>query len=114
MLLGLTRMLLPTLWDRLIEIGFIQINGPVAEFLDHLSSSDQGFLIILFAALFLASGWGMVMLGKYLLRGLRFLFSLTFERMRRFAQSIRRKLRQNPFPSREGNGAAPAFSTKGG
>jgi uncharacterized membrane protein len=114
MLLGLTRMLLPTLWDRLIEIGFIQINGPVAEFLDHLSSSDQGFLIILLAALFLASGWGMVMLGKYLLRGLRFLFSLTFERMRRFAQSIRRKLRQNPFPSREGNGAAPAFSTKGG
>jgi hypothetical protein len=32
-------------------------------------------------------------LGKYLLRGLRFLFSLTFDWIRRFAQTIRRKLR---------------------
>ena len=94
-LLGLTRILLPTLWDRLLELGFIQVNGPVAELFDHMTASDQGFIIILFASLFLASGWGMLRLGKHLLRGLRFLFSLTFNRLRRFAQSVRRKLRQN-------------------
>jgi uncharacterized membrane protein len=107
MLIGLTRTLLPTLWDRLVELGFIQINGPPAEFLEHLSSSDQGFLIILCASLFLASGWGMVILGKYLLRGLRLLFSLTFDRMRQFAQGIRRRFRQG----RDRNGPVPTFST---
>jgi hypothetical protein len=49
----------------------------------------------------------MVILGKYLLRGLRFLFSLTFDRVRQFAQSIRRKFRQ----SRDNNRAVPTFST---
>jgi uncharacterized membrane protein len=92
MLLGLTRILLPQMFDKLVVLGFIQFEGPVAEFLDHFSPSEQGLFMILIASLLVASGFGMLRLGKYLLRGLRFLFSLLFDRMRRFAQSLRRKL----------------------
>ena len=79
--------------------GLIQVNGPVADFLDNFPAFDQGLLLLLFAGVFVVSGLGMLRLGKYLLRGLRFLFSLVFEWMRRFAQSVRRKLRQR---NREG------------
>lgn len=92
MLLGLTRILLPQMFDKLVVLGFIQFDGPVAEFLDHFSPSEQGLFMILIASLLVASGFGMLRLGKYLLRGLRFLFSLLFDRMRRFAQSLRGKL----------------------
>jgi uncharacterized membrane protein len=92
MLLGLTRILLPQMFDKLVVAGFIQFDGPVAEFLDHFSPSEQGLFMILFASLLVASGFGMLRLGKYLLRGLRFLFSLLLDLMRRFAQSLRRKL----------------------
>jgi uncharacterized membrane protein len=92
MLLGLTRILLPQMFDKLVVLGFIQFDGPVAEFLDHFSPSEQGLFMILIASLLVASGFGMLRLGKYLLRGLRFLFSLLFDRMRRLAQSLRRKL----------------------
>jgi uncharacterized membrane protein len=92
MLLGLTRILLPSVFDILIERGFIQL-GPLAEFFDQLSVADQGLIIILFAGVFIAGGLGMLWLGRYLLRGLRFLFSLVFDWMRRFAQSVGRRLR---------------------
>jgi hypothetical protein len=92
MLLGLTRTFLPHMFDRLVVLGFIQFDGPTADFLDHFSPSEQGLFMILFASLMVASGFGMLRLGKYLLRGLRFLFSLLFDRMRRFAQLLRRKL----------------------
>jgi uncharacterized membrane protein len=95
MLLGLTRMFLPHLWDRLVTLGLIQVNGPPADLLDHLSASEQGFLMILFASVFIASGLGMLRLGRYLLRGLHFLFSLVFDWMRRLAQSVRGKLRRD-------------------
>ncbi|MBV9158943.1 MAG: hypothetical protein JO097_21970 [Acidobacteriaceae bacterium] len=102
-LLGVIRVLLPELWERLVTLGFIQIDGPVGDFLAHFPASDQGLFIILFASLFIVAGLGMLRGGRYLLRGLRFLFNLVFEWMRRFAQSIRRKLRQKPGP-------APIFS----
>jgi uncharacterized membrane protein len=91
--LGFTRMLAPELWDKLVRLGFIQINGPVADFLRHFPPSDQGLLIVLFASVFLISGLGMLRAGKYLFRGLVFLFTLILDGMRRFAQSVRRKLR---------------------
>jgi uncharacterized membrane protein len=94
MLLGLIRIILPQLFDRLVALGYIQLGGPVGEFLDHFSPGYQGILIILFASLFAGAGWGMLWVGKYMLRGLRFLFSLTFDWMRRFAQGARRKLRR--------------------
>src|ERR1019366_4439764 len=92
MLLGILRILLPQMFDKLVVLDFIQFDGPVAEFLDHFSPSEEGLFMILAASLLVASGFGMLRLGKYLLRGLRFLFSLLFDRMRRFAQSLRRKL----------------------
>jgi len=48
-----------------------------------------------FASVFVASGLGMLWLGRYLIRGLRFLFSLVFDWLQQFAQSARRKLHQN-------------------
>ena len=95
MLLGLTRMFLPHLWDNMVTLGYIQINGPPAELLDHLSASEQGLIMILFASVFVASGLGMLRLGRYLLRGLHFLFSLALDWMRPLAQSVRGKLRRN-------------------
>jgi hypothetical protein len=99
--LGATRILAPELWDKLVRLGFIQINGPVADFLRHFSASDQGLLMILIAAVFIACGLGMLRLGRYMVRGLRFLFSLVFDWTRRFAQGVRRKLR------REDRGGVP-------
>ena len=95
MLLGLTRIYGPELWDRLITLGVIQMNGQLADSLDQLPPSGQGFLMIVFASLFAATGLGMLWLGRYLVRGLRFLFSLAFDWLRQLAQSARRKLRQD-------------------
>jgi uncharacterized membrane protein len=95
MLLGVTRIFLPHLWDSLVTRGFIQINGPPAELLDRLSASEQGLIMILIASVFVASGLGMLRLGSYLLRGLRFLFSLVFDWMRQLAESVRATLRRD-------------------
>jgi uncharacterized membrane protein len=92
MLVGLIRFLDPHLWDKLVTLGVIQMSGPTAEFLDQFSPSDQGLILILVASVLAAAGLGMLWVGRYLIRGLRFLFSLTFDWMRRFAQSLRRRL----------------------
>jgi uncharacterized membrane protein len=92
--LGLTRFLVPPVFDRLVDLGFIQLGGPVSEFLDHFSPSDQGLLMMLVGCVLLACGVGLLWLGRYLLRGLRFLFGLLFDRTRRLAQAARGKLRQ--------------------
>jgi uncharacterized membrane protein len=94
-LLGLIRIYGPGMWDRMVALGIIQMDGPVAEWLDQLSRSGQGFLMIVVAGVFVASGLGMLRLGKYMIRGLRFLFSLVFDWVRQFAQSVRRQLRRD-------------------
>jgi uncharacterized membrane protein len=94
MSMGLIRVILPELWDKLVMLGFIRFDGP-AEFFNHLSPTGQAFIMIVFASVFLASGLGLLRLGKYLLRGLRFLVSLIFEWTRLFAQSVRRRLRRD-------------------
>jgi hypothetical protein len=93
--LGLIRVILPELWDKLVMLGFIRFNGP-AELVNHLSPTGQAFLMIVVASVFIASGLGLLRLGKYLLRGLRFLLSLIFDRTRALAQSVRRKMRRGP------------------
>jgi hypothetical protein len=93
-LLGLFRTLFPQLFERLVMLGFIHISAPTADFLDHFSRSEQNLSIILFGLLWLAVGLGMLRLGRYLFRGLRFLFGLLFDRIRRLAQGFRGKLRQ--------------------
>ncbi|MGA3237284.1 MAG: hypothetical protein ABSG03_13340 [Bryobacteraceae bacterium] len=92
MSMGLTRIFLPHLWDNLVTLRYIQMNGAPGELFDHLSRSEQGFLMILIASVLIASGLGMLWPGRYLLRGLRFLFSLVFDWTRRLAQSVRGKL----------------------
>jgi uncharacterized membrane protein len=99
MLLGLTRFLLPEFWE---SHGYIQLDGPLGSFLESLSPTDAGLFLMLVATVFLAAAWGMFRLGKYFVRGLRFVSSLTFDWIRRCAQSIRRKLAQRP------TAAAPA------
>lgn len=96
MLMGMTQIVLPQLWDKLTMLGFIQINGPPAQFLDGFSPSDQGLVMILFAALLAAGGLSMLRLGKRMLLGLRFLFALTFDWMRRSAQSVRKAVKSPP------------------
>jgi uncharacterized membrane protein len=109
-LMGLTRFLTPHLFDRMVDLGFIQLGGPVGEFLDQFSPADQGLLMMLVGCIFLGLGLGMLWLGKHLLRGLRFLFSMLFDRIRRLAQVVRHKWnpqnreapdmsRQNPKPA---------------
>jgi hypothetical protein len=54
---------------------------------------EQILLIILFGCLWLAGGFGMLWLGRYLFRGLRFLFLLILDWMRRFNRGLRGRLR---------------------
>jgi uncharacterized membrane protein len=96
-LLGLTRMLLPQFFDRLLMLDYVRISAPTVEFLDHISRPEQNLLIILFGCVWLAGGLGMLWLGKYLFRGLRFLFSLIFDWMRRFTQRFRGRLRRENY-----------------
>jgi uncharacterized membrane protein len=96
LLLGLVRLFLPDFWEGLIAIGAIQINGPAAEFLDHLSGMEQGLIILTVGAVLAAAGLGMLWTGKHMFRGLRFLVSLAFDRMRRLADSTRRRFRSRP------------------
>jgi uncharacterized membrane protein len=94
-LLSFVRFALPDVWDKLLALGVLQISGPVAEFLDQLTAPSQALLMFLIATVFAAAGLGLLWLGRYLLRGMRFLLSLTFDWTRRFAQTVRRKLRRD-------------------
>jgi uncharacterized membrane protein len=88
MMLGAARVLAPDFWDSNIQIQA----GPFGDFLQTLSPTDEGLLLVMFACFFLAAAWGLFRAGKHILRGLRFLFDLTFDWMRRFAKTIRQKL----------------------
>jgi uncharacterized membrane protein len=94
MLIGLSRFLMPQLLDRLIALAAVENNWPV-EFINQFSPADQGVFIVLFASIILAAGLGMLWVGKRLLRGLRFLFTLAFDWARRAAKSIRKRLDQD-------------------
>jgi uncharacterized membrane protein len=94
-LLSFVRFALPDVWDKLVMLGVIQINGPVAEYFDRLTPPEQALLMILIATVFAAAGLALLWVGRYLLRGMRFLLSLTFDWTRRFAQTVRGKLRRD-------------------
>jgi uncharacterized membrane protein len=92
-LVGLTRLLSPQFFDKLVIVGAIQFDPATADFLDHFSRSEQGLMITLCGSLILALGLGMFWAGRYMFRGLRFLFALCFDRLRPLAKSLRSKLR---------------------
>jgi hypothetical protein len=60
---------------------------------DQILPAYQGLFLILFAAVFAAGGLGMLRAGKRMLQGFRFLISLVFDWIRRFAQNVRTKMR---------------------
>jgi uncharacterized membrane protein len=95
MVLGLIRLFLPTAWDNLVALGVIQMKDAVGAFFDQLPAFEQGIVMIVCAALLLAAGLGMLWLGRYLIRGMRFLSILGFDWTRRLAQSARRTLASN-------------------
>ncbi len=92
LVLGLMRTYRPEIWDRLINMGVIQLDPQFADFISQLTIAEQGSLLLLFAATLLAAGLGMFWLGRHLVRGLRLLFNLAFERVRLLARMLRRNL----------------------
>jgi hypothetical protein len=90
--LGLLRLLNPELWDQLVAQGFIHINGRLAELFDLLSPASQGASLVFFFMAVSAIGLGMLWVGKRMLRGLRFLFNLIFERVTQFIRKRPRAL----------------------
>ena len=95
MSMGLTRIFLPELWDKLVSLGIIQMNGRLADFIEQWSFAEQGLILVVFASVFGASGVGMLRLGRRMLRGLRFLLNLLFDWLRRWAADVRRMIRQD-------------------
>ena len=93
-LLGINRMYHPEVWDQLVAMGAIQVDRDFAQFLDLLSPSSQGSAIVLLGSVFIVVGLAMLWLGKYLLRGLRFLFSLGLNWIRQLAHRIGTIVRQ--------------------
>jgi len=95
LVLGLTRIYEPALWDRLLAYGVIQMDGPAAALFDQLTPLGQGVLLIVLAGVFAFCGLAMLWLGKYLTRGLRFLIILVFDWIRKLAA----RLRHGVFPA---------------
>lgn len=95
-LMGLIRLFAPNLWGGLIAVGAIQMNGPAAEVLDHLSDTEQGLVMLTLGSLLAAAGMGMLWVGKHMVRGLRFLLGLAFDWVRSKNEQIRAKLRSQP------------------
>ena len=93
LLLGVSRYSLPGLFDRLVERGFIRLNGPF-ELLNDLSASDQGLIFLLIATVCITAGIAMFWVGKRMIRGLLFIYSLVLDGARRVAQTILRKARE--------------------
>jgi hypothetical protein len=110
MLMGFARTAAPEFWDRMVALGFIRLDGPACDFLDQLPATEQGLFMIVLAALVIAGGLGMLWVGRYLIRGLRFLFSLALDRLREFAERIRR--RAHPDEVRPPVAAMPAMAHK--
>jgi hypothetical protein len=91
--LGMSRIYEPDWWDRLLAVGIIQMDDEVAMVLDRLSPSAQGNLLILFAIVAAAVALAMFWLGRYIVRGVRFLFGVLYDWGRQAAQRICNRVR---------------------
>jgi uncharacterized membrane protein len=90
--LGLTRIYEPAIWDKLLAYGVMQMDGPVAALFDQFTPLGQGVLMIIVAGVLVICGFAMLWLGKYLTRGLRMLFALVFDWIRKLAARIRNRI----------------------
>jgi hypothetical protein len=71
------------------------MDGPVAGLFDQLTPLGQRVLMIVLAGVFVVCGLAMLWLGKYLTRGLRILFALIFQWIRKLAIRVRRRVLPN-------------------
>jgi len=92
LVLGLTRIYEPAVWDRFLAYGIIQMSGPAAGIFDQLTPLGQGALMIALSGVFIVFGMVLLWLGKYLTRGLRFMFTLIFDWVRKLAARARHRL----------------------
>jgi uncharacterized membrane protein len=90
--LGALRIYQPAIWDRLVAAGVIHFDDQALDFLESFPTPIEGFLFIATAVLLIGAGLGMLWLGRYLVRGMRFLFAMIFDWARRAAESVRRWL----------------------
>jgi len=109
MVLGLSRIYQPEFFDQLVSSGVIHLDAPVGQFLDQFSTTNQGSIMILIGMAFAGSGFGMLWLGRYLFRGLRFLYGIVSEWIPQLFGKIRRIVRRQnketvPFGRAEFNG----------
>jgi len=86
--LGLIRLYQPEIWDFLLTLGVITTGAPIGEFFDALSPSNQGLALISLGCLFVAVATLMLWTGKYLIHGMRFLFRMIFDWIRRTARRV--------------------------
>jgi uncharacterized membrane protein len=93
MLAGLLRVYEPEFWDRLIATGVVQMNGEFAQVIEPLSAETQGFFMLMVGLVFAGAGTGMLWLGKYLVRGFRFLAGLVFDFIRKLGRRLREWIR---------------------
>ena len=95
MAIGLTRIYKPDWWDRLVTAGVIQMDRDAADLLSQLDPAAQGLMLLILAGGFAAAGVAMLWAGRYLVRGVRFLFTLAVEWLRKFAQGLRRRVNEH-------------------
>jgi len=109
MAIGLSRIYKPQWWDQLVAAGVIQMDRDAADLLSQMDPAAQGLMLLVLSAVFAASAVAMFWAGRYLVRGLRFLFTLAVEWLRKFAQGVRRRLARHgaiPVPPGEPTAAA--------
>ena len=92
-MLGMSRFYQPELWDRLLAMGIIHMDVNMADFLDRLSPSAQGNLFILCAIILASVALAMLWCGRYLVRALRFLVGLAFDRIRLLINRVGRRVK---------------------
>ncbi len=83
--LGFVRTYGPDLWDKLVTLGVVNLPPGM----ERLSPTTEGLLLLLSGTVILGLSGGLFWLGGRLARGLRFLFVLTWDGVRRLAQRAR-------------------------
>jgi uncharacterized membrane protein len=99
--MAMIRIYQPELWDLLVSRSVIQMQDAPGEFFDVLSPGSQGAALIVLACVFVVFGVAMLWLGRFLVRGIRFLLSLAFDQIRQLAGKTRQVIRRPEAPVAE-------------
>ena len=91
---GLTLLYRPELWNGLVSSGAIQMDPNVARVLARVSASDQGYVLVVFGLILAVVAVTMLYLGRYVVRGTRFLAGLILDWVKSLAERARRLARR--------------------